>query len=96
MEVPGPGTESEPQMESIPQLQQCQILNPLHWTWGSNLHHGRQYWILNLLCYSGNSLFLEFFYYYLFSFFWLPNGTWSSGTGIRSEPKLQPMQHWIL
>ena len=112
MEVPRLGGESELQLPAYTTAtaiqdpshvwdlyhssRQCQILNPLHWTWGSNLHHGRQYWILNLLCYSGNSLFLEFFYYYLFSFFWLPNGTWSSGPGIRSEPKLQPMQHWIL
>ena len=30
MEVPGPGIESEPQLRCTPQLQQCQILNPLH------------------------------------------------------------------
>ena len=30
MEVPRPGTESELQLQPMPQLQQCQILNPLH------------------------------------------------------------------
>ena len=30
MEVPRPGNESEPQLQSMPQLQPCQILNLLH------------------------------------------------------------------
>ena len=30
-EVPGPGIQSKPQLPPIPQLQQHQILNPLHW-----------------------------------------------------------------
>ena len=32
MEVPRPGIESELQLKPMPQLQQHQILNPLHWT----------------------------------------------------------------
>ena len=30
IEVPGPGTESESELQPTPQLQQRQILNPLH------------------------------------------------------------------
>ena len=33
MEVPGPGTESKPQPQHMPQLWQCCILNPLHQAW---------------------------------------------------------------
>jgi len=29
MEVPGPGLESEPQQQPVPQLQKCRIFNPL-------------------------------------------------------------------
>ena len=43
MEVPGPGIESEPQLQPAPQLQQCQVPNPqqeLHTVciWGNALH----------------------------------------------------------
>ena len=31
LEFPGPGIESEPQLQAMPQLWQCQILNPLCW-----------------------------------------------------------------
>ena len=37
MEIPGPGIESEPQLPPMPQLQPCQILNPLHWA-GERTH----------------------------------------------------------
>ena len=30
MEIPRPGTESKPQLHPVPQLRQCQILNPQH------------------------------------------------------------------
>lgn len=30
MEAPGPGTESEPELQPAPQLRQCWLLNPLH------------------------------------------------------------------
>ena len=36
MEVPGPGTESKPQLQPMPQLQQCQVLNPLCHSRNSN------------------------------------------------------------
>ena len=36
MEVPLPGTESEPQLPSMPQLQQCWILYPIALGWGLN------------------------------------------------------------
>ena len=32
IEVPRLGIESEPQLRTVPQLRQCQILNPLPWT----------------------------------------------------------------
>ena len=31
MDVPMPGMESEPELRPMPQQQQLQILNPLHW-----------------------------------------------------------------
>ena len=31
MKVPGPGIESEPQLQPVPQLRQHWILNPLCW-----------------------------------------------------------------
>ena len=34
IEVPGPGTESEPQLRPTPQVQQHWISNPLHWAVG--------------------------------------------------------------
>ena len=37
MQVPGPGTESEPQLCPTPQLQQCWILNPLRGARDQNL-----------------------------------------------------------
>ena len=64
MEIPGPGTELEPQ------LQQCWILNPLQWA-GDPTHASavtqllqRQRWTLNLLCHRGISLI--FIYKYTF------------------------------
>ena len=37
IEIPGPGIESELQLPTMPQLQQCWILNPLCWT-GDQTH----------------------------------------------------------
>ena len=57
--VPKPGTESEPQLQPIQQLWECQILEPTVPDWGSNLYlcsdlscYSR---ILNPLCHSVNS-----------------------------------------
>ena len=38
MDVPRPGIKSEPEFQPTPQLQECQILNPLHLGQGSNQH----------------------------------------------------------
>ena len=60
MEVPGPGIESEPYLWPISQLQQCQILKPLHQArdWTGNATETSQ--IINSLNHTGNS-YLEFF-----------------------------------
>ena len=59
MEVPGPGIKSEPQLQPVPQLWQCWILNPLSraedWTCASAVICCRDHWILNPHQ-SGNSL----------------------------------------
>ena len=48
MEVPGPRTESEPQ------LQQCWILNPLHWARDQSGNATEKSQIINPLYHSGN------------------------------------------
>ena len=75
MEVPGPGTESEPHLPPIPQLWQCQILNPLFWAgdWTGNSTETSQ--IINPLCRSGKSQ----------TVFWLKTAT-STLAGISSLP----------
>ena len=42
MQVPRPGVESELQVEPTPQLQQSQILNPLHWA-GDQTHASQRH-----------------------------------------------------
>ena len=62
MEVPGPGIEFKLQPQPTPQLQQCQILNPLHnggnSSFSFSLERSQQKWtcILNLLYFSGKSV----------------------------------------
>ena len=62
MEVPGPGTESKPQLWPTPQLRQCQILQPTAPGRGSNPSHHINLnccsQILKPLCHKGNSLVL--------------------------------------
>ena len=62
MEVPGPGTESMPQLQPAPQPWQCQIRYPTALGWGSNPHLRLSSCsrILNPLQYSGNSCSLFF------------------------------------
>ena len=54
MEIPRPGIKSEPQLWSMPQLQQHWILNPLCQGLNPHIHsNGSCYsWILNSLCHS--------------------------------------------
>ena len=65
MEVPGPGTESQPQLEPMPRLQQHLILKATALSPGSNSglfgnqRHGRQ--ILNPLSHSNNSKKFSFY-----------------------------------
>ena len=59
MKIPGPGTESEPQLPPMPQLRQQGILQPTtqSWGWHPCLHSVLSCWswFLNPLCHHGNS-----------------------------------------
>ena len=58
MEFPRPGTESKSQLQPIPQLQQCWILNPLYYPgWNPYLSFDLRHCssILNTLCHTRNS-----------------------------------------
>ena len=60
--VSGPGIKPHPQLWPMQQLWQCQILQPTAPGWGFNpplcSDPSRCSWILNPLCYSGNSCFV--------------------------------------
>ena len=55
MEVPGPGTESEPELQPMLQLWQSQILNPRHQAGDQTGIPTEMSLINNLLPHSGNS-----------------------------------------
>ena len=55
LEFPGPGIESELELRPAPQLQQCRILNPLHWAGDQTLISMETKQIINPLCHSRNS-----------------------------------------
>ena len=55
MEVPRLGAESEVQLRPMPQPQQYQILNPLHWAAGWTSASAEKSQIINPLHHSGNS-----------------------------------------
>ena len=91
MEVPGPGTESEPQLQPIWQMRDpspCnRILNPLH-------HSKNSY--LNLSFF----LFLSFFFYFFFSFWGCTCSIWTfpgqgSNQSCSCQPAPQPQQNQI-
>ena len=55
MEVPGPGTESKPELQLMSQLQKCWILNPPHQARDQIGTSTETSQIINSLCHSGNS-----------------------------------------
>ena len=61
VEVPRPGTRSKPQLQSMPQLQQCQILNPLCWAADQTVASTETSQIVNPPRHSGNSSSSNFF-----------------------------------
>ena len=60
--VPRPGVRSKLQSQPNPQLQHCQILNPLGWAGDQNLRPSTLKTSLILLCHSGNSCHTVFIF----------------------------------
>ena len=54
-EVPGLGIEYKPELQPVPQLQQCQIFNPLYRAREQTSGSTEKRLIINPLCQSGNS-----------------------------------------
>ena len=75
MDVPGLGTESKLELQPIPQLQQCQILNSLCQARDRTNTSTETSQIINLLCHSGNSPCVLWtcsysFFFLMLSYFW--------------------------
>ena len=93
---PGPGIRSKPELQPVPHMQPCRILNPQLGIKPILLQ--RQYWVFNLLHHSGNSsskywkMTADKIFCFLFKDSWKFNHKDSSG----QFPKWWTSQKWTV